>query len=154
MSFQNMTLSFRTEKQVMCSYLTSSFQNLIFLNLYQNGMNDTPHAVVFVANNQCNTRSHREKFVTLLKKYVQVDSVSGCLHNKNWPQDIPRSDTIRLLERSKVYMVAENSIDNDYVSEKVYDGLVAGAVPIYLGAPNVEGLYSIKLYNNCTDKFQ
>ena len=94
-------------------------------------------AVVFVANN-CNTRSHRAEFVTLLQKYVQVDSVSGCLHNKDWPQDIPKSDKIGLLERYKVYIAAENSIDNDYVSEKVYRGLVAGAVPIYLGAPNVE----------------
>jgi hypothetical protein len=25
----------------------------------------------------------------------------------------------------------------DYVSEKVYGGLAAGAVPIYLGAPNI-----------------
>lgn len=31
----------------------------------------------------------------------------------------------------------ENSITRDYVSEKLYDGLVAGCVPIYLGAPNV-----------------
>lgn len=31
----------------------------------------------------------------------------------------------------------ENSILTDYVSEKVYDGLIAGCVPIYLGAPNI-----------------
>lgn len=32
----------------------------------------------------------------------------------------------------------ENSVTTDYVSEKVYDGLVAGCIPIYLGAPNID----------------
>lgn len=31
----------------------------------------------------------------------------------------------------------ENSVLQDYVTEKVYDGLIAGCVPVYLGAPNV-----------------
>lgn len=31
----------------------------------------------------------------------------------------------------------ENTIAKDYVTEKLYDGLVAGCVPIYLGAPNI-----------------
>ena len=84
-------------------------------------------AVVFVSNNCDSLKNHREKFVKRLQKYVQVDSVSGCLHNKNWPQDIPKTDKIGLLERYKVYLAAENSIDKDYVSEKVYEGLVAGA---------------------------
>ena len=100
--------------------------------------NERYSAVVFVAINCRSSNSNREKFVKLLQKYVQVDSVSKCLHNKDWPQDIPRSDKIGLLERYKVYIAAENSIEKDYVTEKVYDGLVAGAVPIYLGAPNVE----------------
>ena len=93
-------------------------------------------AVVFVAS-KCKNKL-REKFVEKIQNYVQVDSVSGCLHNTKWPNDIPRSDKIGLLERYKVYFAAENSIENDYITEKVYDGLVSGAVPIYWGAPNVK----------------
>mgnify|MGYP001807767688 CR=1 FL=1 len=32
----------------------------------------------------------------------------------------------------------ENSLSQDYVSEKVYDGLIAGCVPIYWGAANID----------------
>jgi tryptophanyl-tRNA synthetase len=31
----------------------------------------------------------------------------------------------------------ENSNEYDYVTEKVYDALAAGCVPIYYGAPNI-----------------
>ena len=127
-------LSYRKTSDVLAIYFEFAAYNLL-KTVPKWG--ERHSAVVFVANN-CNTNSNREKFVKLLQKYVQVDSVSGCLHNKDWPQDIPKSDKIGLLERYKVYIAAENSIQEDYITEKVYDGLVAGAVPIYLGAPNVE----------------
>ena len=31
----------------------------------------------------------------------------------------------------------ENSLAQDYVTEKVYDALAAGCLPIYYGAPNI-----------------
>jgi hypothetical protein len=34
----------------------------------------------------------------------------------------------------------ENSFSQDYVSEKLYDALIAGCVPIYWGAANVDTL--------------
>lgn len=37
----------------------------------------------------------------------------------------------------KFSIAFENAIENDYITEKIYDQLVAGSVPIYLGAPNV-----------------
>ena len=94
-------------------------------------------AVVFVASH-CISRSRREKLVQMLQEFVRVDSVSKCLNNIEWPSDIPRSDKLSLLRRYMVYLAAENCIEQDYVTEKVYDGLITGAVPIYLGAPNFD----------------
>ncbi len=94
-------------------------------------------AVLFVANN-CHSSSQREQLVKMLQKFVRVDSVSGCLNNKKWPSDIPRTDKRTLSKRYMAILAAENSIEDDYVTEKVYDGLVAGAVPIYYGAPNID----------------
>ena len=94
-------------------------------------------AVLFVARN-CQTKSHREQLVQMLQKHVRVDSVSSCLHNKDWPADIPQTDKRALLRRYMALLAAENSIELDYVTEKVYAGLITGAVPVYYGAPNVE----------------
>lgn len=38
---------------------------------------------------------------------------------------------------AKFVLAYENSIADDYVSEKIFDVMVGGAVPIYLGAPNI-----------------
>ena len=94
-------------------------------------------AVLFVARN-CETKSRREQLVKMLQKHVRIDSVSDCLHNKDWPADIPQEDKRALLRRYVALLAAENSIEADYVTEKVYAGLVTGAVPVYYGAPNVE----------------
>ena len=45
------------------------------------------------------------------------------------------------LETIKAYkftLALENAIAEDYVTEKVYDPLIASSVPVYLGAPNID----------------
>ncbi len=93
-------------------------------------------AVLFIARN-CKSNSQREQLVKMLQKFVRVDSVSSCLNNKEWPSDIPRTDKRALLRRYLAILAAENSIEDDYVTEKVYAGLITGAVPIYYGAANI-----------------
>ena len=41
-------------------------------------------------------------------------------------------------------LVVENFIKEDYVTNKVYKALYAGAIPIYYGAPNVEAVLPCK----------
>ena len=93
-------------------------------------------AIVFLASH-CASNSGREKLVQMLQEHVRVDSLSNCMNNHDWPTGIDRSDKLSLLRGYMVYLAAENNVEPDYVSEKVYDGLIAGAVPIYLGAPNI-----------------
>lgn len=47
------------------------------------------------------------------------------------------SSKIDVLQEYRWVLAIENSVGLDYVTEKVFDGLVSGAVPLYLGAPNV-----------------
>lgn len=42
-----------------------------------------------------------------------------------------------VIREYKFLIAFENSDCYDYVTEKVYNGLNAGAIPIYMGAPNI-----------------
>ena len=47
---------------------------------------------------------------------------------------------LRILSAYRYAIAIENSLAVDYVSEKAYEALAAGAVPVYLGAPNARDL--------------
>ncbi len=46
-------------------------------------------------------------------------------------------DKIKTISRAKFVLAFENERFEDYVSEKIYDAMAAGSVPIYSGAPNI-----------------
>ena len=48
-----------------------------------------------------------------------------------------RTATIQSSSRYKFCIAIENSLATDYVTEKIYDSLAAGCLPIYYGAPNI-----------------
>ena len=86
---------------------------------------------------------------------VPVDSVGLCLRNRHAGDDdaLPARFAMdarkarfgevlaakrELLAAYKFVIAIENTLVPDYVSEKFFDALAAGAVPIYLGAPNID----------------
>ncbi len=109
----------------------------LLLNVSDSPWEKREPAIVFIAKN-CHSRNRRESLVKRLQQYVRVDSVSSCLNNRPWPPEIPRSNKDAVQKRYLMYLAAENSIEKDYVTEKVYGGLINGAVPFYLGAPNIQ----------------
>lgn len=44
----------------------------------------------------------------------------------------------KFVARYKFVIAYENSICNDYITEKLWRPLILGVVPIYFGAPNVD----------------
>lgn len=82
----------------------------------------------------------RTRFAFELMKRVKVDSYGRVLRNR--PERIPPgwSPRVQLMSRYKFTLALENSLDADYVSDKFFDPLTAGSVPVYRGAPNVAQL--------------
>lgn len=83
-------------------------------------------------------RSHRLEYARELMRHVEIHSYGAALRNRRLVPDHGRPSKIQTIANYKFTIAFENAIGEDYVTEKFYDPLVAGSVPIYLGAPNVE----------------
>lgn len=94
---------------------------------------------------------NRRYLVREIMKNLRVDSYGNDLNNIEWPKNIPRSNKIDVLKQYKFCIAIENSvitwknrtkfeapsINDDYVTEKLADCLLAGSIPIYFGPKNI-----------------
>lgn len=83
-------------------------------------------------------RSGRREYARELMRYLQTDSYGNFLNNARVENDRGRPSKLETIARYKFTLAFENARARDYVTEKFFDPLVAGSLPIYLGAPNVE----------------
>jgi hypothetical protein len=84
-------------------------------------------------------RSKRIDLARELMLYLDIHSYGKRHNNRHIPQpDLGRETKLAVLAGYKFDLSFENAIDRDYVTEKFYDPLLAGSVPVYLGAPNVD----------------
>ena len=88
----------------------------------------------------CYTQSRREKYVSLLRKYVKVDIYGGCYMmncSLNLTSYLSTPQCYDLLEQDyKFYLSFENALCTDYVTEKFFDILNRRIVPVVLGGVN------------------
>ena len=108
-------------------------------------------------NSNCHTQSKRTEYLSEMIKYIDVDNYGTCGRNiRRLPEHIVRiqNSLNRNLKNRGSYnweagklnlssgylftVAIENSISHDYITEKLWHPLVAGSVPIYLGAPNIQ----------------
>ncbi len=86
----------------------------------------------------------RKKFVTGLASKKVID-----LYGKGWDTDsnesvravykglVPADGKLETLSKYKFTLCFENAIFPGYVTEKLFDALLAGSVPVYLGDPDI-----------------
>lgn len=83
-------------------------------------------------------RAGRNAFLTELMRWMDVDSYGSLFKTRSMEgPDLGRPTKLAVISRYKFCLAFENSLARDYVSEKFFDPLLAGTVPVYRGAPNV-----------------
>jgi alpha-1,3-fucosyltransferase 10 len=86
-------------------------------------------------------RCGRTAFAAALMRHVKIDSYGKVLHNADLPgPDTGRESMLAATARHKFALILENCRTEDYVSDKFFDALIMGSVPVYRGAPNVAEL--------------
>ena len=87
--------------------------------------------------------------MSYLRKYISIDSIGKCDNSAPWPMHKCTRNTSSgnsciepdqlgdALRRYRFYLAFENTCETGYVTEKVYNGLDAGVIPVYLGAPDI-----------------
>lgn len=89
-------------------------------------------AAAFISN--CGARNFRLQALEGLEKAnIKIDSYGGCHRNRDG-----RVDKVEALKHYKFSLAFENSNEEDYVTEKFFQSLVAGSVPVVVGAPNIQ----------------
>lgn len=89
-------------------------------------------AAAFISN--CGARNFRLQALEMLEKLdIKIDSYGACHRNRDG-----KVDKVDTLKRYKFSLAFENSNEEDYVTEKFFQSLVTGAIPVVVGAPNIQ----------------
>ncbi|XP_029510832.1 alpha-(1,3)-fucosyltransferase 4-like [Oncorhynchus nerka] len=88
-----------------------------------------PHLLAWVISNWSESQA-RVAYYRRLVNYVDVDVFGGA--GVPLPED---STVVRTVRRYLFYLALENSQHPDYITEKLWNSLLAGAVPVVLGPP-------------------
>ncbi|XP_052098815.1 glycoprotein 3-alpha-L-fucosyltransferase A-like [Mytilus californianus] len=109
--------------------------------------------VSWVVSN-CKTPSQRRRYVEELKKYITVDIYGHCGENKMFCKNKSAAECHSYLSNEyKFYLGFENSLCQDYITEKVFNNFLDNNTMIYVarGAPNLKSVIPANTMVNTED---
>ncbi|UJR27602.1 hypothetical protein I4U23_008883 [Adineta vaga] len=96
----------------------------------------TSAPIVWIISN-CNAYNGRQILVQQLMTHIRIDSYGSCLNNAQSAQAQARAQSNAELYASYKFVISiENSNCEDYVTEKLIDGLSSTAIPIVASRDN------------------
>src|SRR5262245_54515752 len=135
----DLTMTYRRDADIPTGYVPYyvSANNLDHALRVPPHLKDAGRPVVMFISSRTD-RSGRCRYARELARYIPIDSYGRFMRNRSLPHDDWRPTKLETIAHYRFTVAFENAISEDYVTEKFFDPLVAGSVPIYLGAPNVE----------------
>uniref|UniRef100_A0A3Q3BE75 Fucosyltransferase n=1 Tax=Kryptolebias marmoratus TaxID=37003 RepID=A0A3Q3BE75_KRYMA len=133
----NLTMSYRADSDIFLPYgylvpRAGAGTDARALPLSSSSSSEPPRSlfVAWVVSNWSEEHA-RVSFYRQLSRYIRVD-VFG---RAGRPLPGGGGHVVRLLRRYRFYLALENSQHTDYVTEKLWNAVAAGAVPVVLGPP-------------------
>lgn len=154
--FFNWTMSYQSYSDIPLSYGRIEPMATSQMDQYKSTVNvSTKTKLVAWFASHCDTQSRREVYVRDLQKFIKVDVYGWCGTLKcGWNESTGISDPhcYQMLGRDyKFYLSFENSMCNEYVTEKFYAALQHGVVPVVLGKADYSRLAPPHSYINALD---
>lgn len=136
----NLTMSYRTDSDVFLPYgylvpgepKTNGLQNRFAHPLHVPSRLRLlrPRLLAWVVSNWSESHA-RVAFYYQLCRYIQVDVYGRA--GRPLSEDSGSSSLVRLVSRYQFYLSLENSQHTDYITEKLWNAVIAGAIPVVLG---------------------
>jgi len=129
----DITMTYRLDADVPATYITDDgFRTPPQAKLAE------PLVAAFVSSRT--DRSDRARYFRELARHLPIASFGALLRNRSLPRDEGRATKLDTIGQYKFTLAFENARAQDYVTEKFFEPLTAGSVPVYLGAPNVDDM--------------
>jgi hypothetical protein len=125
-------MTYKQTSDVPMLYLLPGYENI----LRKAPVQKTAFINAFISSDF--DQSGRLKLLKELMQYFDVHSYGKVLQNKYLAADKGIFTKANVISQYKFTIAFENAIAADYVTEKLYEPLIMGSVPVYLGAPNVD----------------
>jgi hypothetical protein len=101
---------------------------------------------------------YREAFFTALSQYKKVDAPGRSMNNMPGIDAVNKGDKWEIkkqfLSPYKFTIAFENDIFPGYQTEKLYDAMTSGSIPIYCGDPFVGDIFNTESFINATEYLQ
>jgi Glycosyltransferase family 10 (fucosyltransferase) C-term/Fucosyltransferase, N-terminal/Coenzyme PQQ synthesis protein D (PqqD) len=132
--FFDLTMTYHLDADVSVPYVNPEFQTTLRKPVRVKTSDKRVNA--FISSKV--DASGRLAYLRELMRHIEVHSYGKMLNNKSMATDGGRHSKLETLGQYQFSLAFENAVARDYVTEKFFDPLLAGSVPVYLGAPNIE----------------
>lgn len=131
-NFFDIWMTYHLDADVVLPYFNYSYKKLLKTPPTPKSLN----CCMFISSHV--NSSHRFEFLSELMRYIPIDSYGAWKNNCTIGVDRGYTTKLEIMSKYKFTVAFENALQEDYVTEKFFDPLIAGSVPLYYGAPNIE----------------